>query len=351
MKGKIKMKLNCPMPVLDYDIITLGHGSGGLLTNRLLDKTIFDILQNDKLETRHDGAILPLEGKYAYSTDSFVISPIFFPGGDIGELAVNGTVNDIAMCGAIPQYLSLGFIIEEGLKMEEFWDVLIGIKYACEKAGVQIVTGDTKVVERGSGDKIFVNTTGIGVLHPKANIGSENIKVGDKIIVSGNIATHGVAILSVRKGLEFETTIESDTRNLNFIVKELLDEYGKNIHLFRDPTRGGVAATLNEIARDIQQGIELKQTALPVDPQVDAACEILGLDPLYVANEGIFIAFVDDSIADELLKKLKKIPYGEDAQIIGEVSSNHPGKVIIESAIGGKRVVNMQVGEQLPRIC
>jgi len=316
-----------------------------------LDKTIFDILKNDKLETRHDGAILPLNGKYAFSTDSFVISPIFFPGGDIGELAVNGTVNDIAMCGAIPKYISLAFIIEEGLKMEEFWDVLVGIKYACEKAGVQVVTGDTKVVERGSGDKIFVNTTGIGVLHEKAAISSENIKVGDKIIVSGNIATHGVAILSVRKGLEFETNIESDTRNLNFLVKELLDEYGESIHLFRDPTRGGVAATLNEIARDIKQGIELKQTDLPIDKQVDAACEILGLDPLYVANEGIFITFVENSIANDLLNKLKSMPYGEDAKIIGEVTEEHPGKVLIESSIGGKRVVNMQVGEQLPRIC
>ena len=345
------MKLNCPMPKLDYDIITLGHGSGGLLTNRLLDKTIFDILKNDKLETRHDGAVLPLDGKYAFSTDSFVISPIFFPGGDIGELAVNGTVNDIAMCGAIPQYLSLGFIIEEGLKIEEFWDVLIGIKYACEKAGVQVVTGDTKVVERGSGDKIFVNTTGIGILHKKAKIGAENIRIGDKIIVSGHIATHGVAILSVRKGIEFETTIESDTRNLNFLVKELLDEYGESIHLFRDPTRGGVSSTLNEIARDINQGIELKQGDLPIDPQVDAACEILGLDPLYVANEGIFIAFVDSTVADELLEKLKSMPFGENAKIIGEVTEEHPGKVLIESTIGGKRVVNMQVGEQLPRIC
>ncbi len=349
--NKIKMKLNCPMPKLDYDIITLGHGSGGLLTNRLLDKTIFDILKNDKLETRHDGAVLPLDGKYAFSTDSFVISPIFFPGGDIGELAVNGTVNDIAMCGAIPQYLSLGFIIEEGLKIEEFWDVLIGIKYACEKAGVQVVTGDTKVVERGSGDKIFVNTTGIGILHKKAKIGAENIRIGDKIIVSGHIATHGVAILSVRKGIEFETTIESDTRNLNFLVKELLDEYGESIHLFRDPTRGGVSSTLNEIARDINQGIELKQGDLPIDPQVDAACEILGLDPLYVANEGIFIAFVDNTVADELLEKLKSMPFGENAKIIGEVTEEHPGKVLIESTIGGKRVVNMQVGEQLPRIC
>jgi len=345
------MKLNCPMPVLDYDIITLGHGSGGLLTNRLLDKTIFDILKNDKLKTRHDGAILPLNGKHAFSTDSFVISPIFFPGGDIGELAVNGTVNDIAMCGAIPQYISLGFIIEEGLKMEEFWDILIGIKYACEKAGVQVVTGDTKVVERGSGDKIFVNTTGIGRLHDKANIGAENIKIGDKIIVSGEIATHGIAILSVRKGLEFETTIKSDTQNLNHIVKNLLDKYGESIHLFRDPTRGGVASTLNEIARDIKQGIELKQTDLPINPQVDAACEILGLDPLYVANEGVFISFVESSVADQVLQSLKNIPGSKNARIIGEVTKEHPGKVLIESAIGGKRVVNMQVGEQLPRIC
>jgi len=348
---KIKMKLNCPMPKLDYDIITMGHGSGGLLTNRLLDKTIFDILKNDKLETRHDGAILPLSGKHAFSTDSFVISPIFFPGGDIGELAVNGTVNDIAMCGAIPQYISLGFIIEEGLKMEEFWDVLVGIKYACEKAGVQVVTGDTKVVERGSGDKIFVNTTGIGVMHEKANISAKNIKVGDKIIVSGNIATHGVAILSVRKGLEFETTIKSDTQNLNFLVKDLLDEFGDYIHLFRDPTRGGVASTLNEIARDINQGILLKQANLPIDSQVDAACEILGLDPLYVANEGLFITFVESKYANNILSALQKMKNGENAKIIGEVTHEHQGKVIIESAIGGKRVVNMQVGEQLPRIC
>ncbi len=350
-ENKITMKLNCPMPVLDYDIITLGHGSGGLLTNRLLDKTIFDVFNNEKLETRHDGAILNFAGKVAFSTDSFVISPIFFPGGDIGELAVNGTVNDVAMCGAVPKYISLAFIIEEGLKMEEFWDVLIGVKYAAEKAGVMVVTGDTKVVERGKGDKIFVNTTGIGEMHPDADIKAENINVGDKIIVSGNIATHGIAILSVRQGLEFETTIESDTTNLNHLIKALLDNYGKKIHLFRDPTRGGVSATLNEIARDIKLGIDIKQTSLPIDPQVDAACEILGLDPLYVANEGIFITFVEPDIADDLVKTMNTLENGENATIIGEVVEDHKGKVIIESAIGGKRVVNMQIGEQLPRIC
>lgn len=345
------MKLNCPMPVLDYDVITLSHGAGGLLTNRLLDKTIFDILNNDKLKTRHDGALLDLSGEYAFSTDSFVISPIFFPGGDIGELAINGTVNDLAMCGAEAQYISLAFIIEEGMKMEEFWDVMIGIKYAAEKAGVQIVTGDTKVVDRGKGDKIFINTTGVGKVLKGADIDLNRIKPGSKIIISGNIATHGMAILSVRKGLEFETTIESDTRNLNFAVKEIIKKYGSDILLLRDPTRGGVAATLNEITRDSGLGIMLDEKSLPIDNQVNAACEILGLDPLFVANEGIFLAFVDGKIAEDLVVEMKKIEYCENAAIIGEVTDSNAGKVLINSLLGGKRVVNMPIGEQLPRIC
>ena len=345
------MKLNCPMPVLDYDVITLSHGAGGLLTNRLLDKTIFDILNNDKLKTRHDGALLDLSGEYAFSTDSFVISPIFFPGGDIGELAINGTVNDLAMCGAEAQYISLAFIIEEGMKMEEFWDVMIGIKYAAEKAGVQIVTGDTKVVDRGKGDKIFINTTGVGKVLKGADIDLNRIKPGSKIIISGNIATHGMAILSVRKGLEFETTIESDTRNLNFAVKEIIKKYGSDILLLRDPTRGGVAATLNEITRDSGLGIMLDEKSLPIDNQVNAACEILGLDPLFVANEGIFLAFVDGKIAEDLVVEMKKIEYCENAAIIGEVTDSNADKVLINSLLGGKRVVNMPIGEQLPRIC
>ena len=351
MSDKIQMKLQCPMPVLDYDIITLGHGSGGKLTNRLLDKTVFDIFKNETIETRHDGAILSLGEKVVFSTDSFVISPIFFPGGDIGELAVNGTVNDVAMCGGIPKYLSLSFIIEEGMKMTQFWDVLVGIKYAAEKAGVQIVTGDTKVVERGKGDKIFVNTTGIGSLHPKADIRSERVNVGDKIIVSGNIATHGIAILSVRRGLEFETDIESDTCNLNHTVLKLIDEFDANVHLMRDPTRGGVASSLNEISRDTGFGFELWEKDLPIDNQVLGACEIMGLDPLYVANEGVFIAIVDPKVAEAYVKRLKELEYGSNAAIIGEVVDDHPGKVLIESEIGGRRVVHMQVGEQLPRIC
>ena len=207
------------------------------------------------------------------------------------------------MCGAIPQYLSLSFIIEEGLKMEEFWDILVAIKFACEEAGVKVVTGDTKVVEKGKGDKIFINTTGVGQIHENANIGISNIKVGDKIIVSDNIATHGIAIMSVREGLEFETTIESDTRNLNHIIHNLLEEFGQNIHLLKDPTRGGVATVLNEIARDTKLGINIHHKAIPVDEQVKGACEILGLDPLYVANEGVFMAVVSEEIAEEFVKK------------------------------------------------
>lgn len=343
--------LQCPLPQLDFDIITLGHGGGGLLTNRLLDKAIFELFDNEKLQTRHDGAVLSFGQKVAFSTDSFVISPVFFPGGNIGELAVNGTVNDVAMCGASPRYISLALIIEEGLPVTELWDILVHVKAAAEKAGVWIVTGDTKVVERGKGDKIFINTTGVGEMHPNADISTNNVKQGDKIIVSGNVATHGMAIMSVRKGLEFETSIESDTCNLNHTIGHLLDEFGSQIHLMRDPTRGGVASTLNEIARDTQLGIDIAQDAIPIDTRVDSACEILGLDPLYVANEGVFISFVDSSVADAYLKKLQSLEFGENSAIIGEVVADHPNKVVLTSKIGGKRVVNMQVGEQLPRIC
>lgn len=344
------------MPKLDFDIITLGHGSGGILTNKLLEAGVFDLLSNPLLDTHHDGAMLNLTGRVAFTTDSYVISPVFFPGGNIGELAVNGTVNDLAMCGAIPKYLSLGFILEEGLTMAEFWDILVSIKGASERAGVHIVTGDTKVVERGKGDKIFINTSGIGELHPQADISIKNVKAGDKVIVSGHIATHGMAIMSVREGLEFETTLESDTAPLNHTILALLDEFGHDIHLLRDPTRGGVATVLNEIARDrnvgsTRVGIDLKQAAIPVLDEVAGACELLGLDPLYVANEGVFLAIVAPEVADAFLGKLQTLDYGHSAAIIGEVVSEHHGQVVLTSRIGGRRVVNMLVGEQLPRIC
>lgn len=340
------------MPKLDFDIITLGHGSGGLLTNRLLDSGVFDLLKNDLLDKRHDGAIFDVSaGKMAFSTDSYVISPIFFPGGNIGELAVNGTVNDLAMCGAQAQYLSLGFILEEGLTMREFWDVLLGIKFAAEQTGVQIVTGDTKVVERGKGDKIFINTSGIGMVHPRADISKARVQPGDKILISGPVASHGIAILSVRQGLEFETSIVSDTAPLNHTVMGMLDLFGDRIHLLHDPTRGGVATVLNELARDVRLGIDLQERSIPVLEEVSGACELLGLDPLYVANEGIFIAVVAAEAADSVLEYLQSTPQGNSAAMIGTVTDEHPRQVLLHSKIGGKRVVNMPVGEQLPRIC
>lgn len=350
-KTKKSFRLQCPMPQLDFDVITLGHGSGGVLTNKLLDTGVFDFFDNEFLIERHDGAFLNLSGYTAFTTDTFVISPIFFPGGDIGELAVNGTVNDLAMCGANGQYLSLGFILEEGLPMEEFWEILVSVKWACDKAGVQVVTGDTKVVEKGKGDKIFINTTGVGSVHPFAKIGSKHIKAGDKVVVSGNIATHGIAIMSVREGLEFETQLQSDTISLNETIMKLLDEFGPDIHLLRDPTRGGVGTVLSEIARSTGFGIDINQQSLPVAEQVEGACEMLGLDPLYVANEGIFIGIVDSKIAEDFVARLRSLPNGEHAALLGEVVEKHPKQVIATSGIGGKRVVSMLTGEQLPRIC
>jgi hydrogenase expression/formation protein HypE len=347
----IKMNLHCPMPKFDFDVITLGHGSGGLLTHRLLQSGVFNIFKNDLLDQQHDGASFELNGKVAFSTDSYVISPIFFPGGNIGDLAINGTVNDLAMCGAEPKYLSLSFIIEEGFTMEEFWKILVSIKEAADKANVKIVTGDTKVVEKGKGDKIFVNTSGIGIVHPKAKIHHNRIEAGDVILVSGNIATHGMAVMSLRKGLEFETDIESDTTNLNHIIISLVETYGRDIKFLRDPTRGGLASVLNEIAELSKLGFYIEQKLIPVNEQVDAACEMLGLDPLYVANEGLFMAVVKKEIAADFLKQLRQHESGINAAIIGEVTTDHPGKVILKSRIGGKRMVNYLTGEQLPRIC
>jgi hydrogenase expression/formation protein HypE len=351
MTEKIKMSLQCPMPKFDFDVITLGHGSGGLLTHRLLQSGVFNIFKNDLLDQQHDGASFLLNGNTAFSTDSYVISPIFFPGGNIGDLAINGTVNDLAMCGADAKYLSLAFIIEEGFTMEEFWRVLVSIKEAADKANIKIVTGDTKVVEKGKGDKIFINTSGIGVIHPKAKIHHNRIETGDVLIVNGNIATHGIAIMSLRKGLEFETDIESDTTNLNDTIINLIDKFGNNIKFLRDATRGGLASVLNEIAELTQLGFYINQKLIPVNEQVEGACEMLGLDPLYVANEGLFMAVVKKEIADDFLKQLQQYECGINAAIIGEVTTEHPGKVILKSRIGGKRVVNYLTGEQLPRIC
>ncbi|WEK37979.1 MAG: hydrogenase expression/formation protein HypE [Candidatus Pseudobacter hemicellulosilyticus] len=344
------MQITCPVPVSDTEIITLGHGSGGLLTHKLLQAGVFGLLKNEWLDQQHDGASLELNGRVAFSTDSYVVSPIFFPGGNIGDLAVNGTVNDLAMCGASARYLSLSLIIEEGLPLTTFYEVLSSIARAAETARVQIVTGDTKVVEKGKGDQLFINTSGIGYIHPEANIHHSRIKPGDQLIISGPIATHGMAIMSVRKGLEFETTIQSDTTSLKYNVLPLLDSYGSSIHFFRDPTRGGMASVLNEVAEQTNLGFTIQQAALPIDEQVEGACEMLGLDPLYVANEGIFLSVVDREAAEGVLGLLHQSGAAR-AAIIGEVTHEHPGKVLLRSRIGGHRVVNYLTGEQLPRIC
>ena len=339
------------MPKFDFDVITMGHGSGGLLTHRLLQSGVFDLLKNNLLDQQHDGAILALNGPVAFSTDSYVISPIFFPGGNIGELAVNGTVNDLAMCGAAAKYLSLGFIIEEGFSMKEFWEVLVGIKEAAEKSGITIVTGDTKVVEKGKGDKIFINTSGIGLIHPSAHIHHNRIEAGDKIILSGNLAQHGIAIMSLRQGLEFETDIVSDTINLNHTILSLVESFGQEIKFLRDPTRGGLASVMNELAELRKLGFVLEQEKIPLDEQVEGACEMLGLDPLYVANEGLFVAVVSANIAEAFLQQLRADTNGINAAIVGEVTAANPGKVLLKSRIGGHRVVGYLTGEQLPRIC
>lgn len=345
------MKVTCPLPDLDFDVITLGHGSGGLLTQRLLNQCIFEQLKNPFLEKEDDGAVFQANGKLAFSTDSFVVTPIFFPGGNIGDLAVYGTVNDVAMCGAIPKYLSLSLIIEEGLKVQELWDILVAIKNACDKAGVLIITGDTKVVEKGKGDKIFINTTGIGELMEGANIDVQRIKAGDKILVTGPIATHGVTILSKREGLQFESEIQTDSAPLNHMIAALINKFGEKIHFLRDATRGGLAAVLNEVVKHIKKGIVIEQENIPVLPAVQDLCEILGLDPLYVANEGVAVIVVDASVADQVMESVKTQEFGRHVQIIGEVSDEIDSKVILKSGIGGKRVVHMPLAEQLPRIC
>lgn len=350
-KKEINLNSNCPVPITEYDKIMLAHGGGGSLSNKLIEKMFFSEFDNDYLNQMHDGAVFQTtKGRMAFSTDSFVIQPIFFPGGNIGELAVYGTVNDIACCGAVPQYLSLGFIIEEGLPMDDLWKIVQSIKFAADKAGVKIVTGDTKVVEKGKGDKIFINTSGVGIVKEGVDISPRNCKPGDKIIVSGTVADHGTCIMSLRAGLEFETEIKSDTAPLNHIIKEILDVSGK-INVLRDPTRGGLASTLNEIASSSGKGIMLYEDKIPIREDVKGVCELLGLDPLYVANEGKLLVFVAEEDAEKVLHTIQQNEYGKNAAIIGEVEKADDKTVKLKTSIGTTRIVDMISGEQLPRIC
>jgi len=342
----------CPLPLSDYPTVTLAHGGGGRLSQMLIEKMLLPAFANPALEMLHDGALIEAEGaRWAFSTDSFVVSPLFFPGGDIGSLAVYGTINDLAMCGARPLCLSAGLILEEGLAMDTLWRVVRSMAAAAQAAGVPIVTGDTKVVNRGKGDGIFINTAGLGLIPRGIQVSPQRACPGDQVLVSGAIGIHGVVIMSAREGLAFETSLASDSAPLHELVARILEVAGAQVHVLRDPTRGGVASALNEIAARARVGIRLDEAAIPVWEEVRGACEILGLDPLYVANEGRCLAIVAAEAAEAVLEAMRSHPLGREAAIIGQVVADHPGMVTMRSRIGGLRIVEMLSGEQLPRIC
>jgi len=329
--------------------ILLAHGSGGKLTHRLIKSFVkkFASLPLAKLD---DSAVLGFKGKLALTTDSYVVNPICFPGGDIGKLAINGTINDLAMVGAKPLYLTASAIIEEGFPLLELERIVDSMKKAAQAAGVEIVAGDTKVVEKGGADKIFLTTSGVGSIDSGIDISSKNAQVGDRIILSGTIGDHGIAILSARENLNFRTKVKSDSQPLNGIVSEIL-KVSKKVHTLRDPTRGGLATTLNEIAEQSKVGIEIEENKIPIKEEVKGVCEMLGLDPLYIANEGKLVAFVPEKDCEKILNVLRKNRYGKDANVIGRVVSQHKGRVVVKTSVGGERVLDMLTGEQLPRIC
>ncbi len=341
----------CPIPLRDQPNVVLGHGGGGKLGNELIQHLFLPAFDDVHLRDLADAAAVELPpGRVAMSTDSFVVRPLFFPGGDIGELAVNGTVNDVAMRGATPRYLSVAFILEEGLPLATLARIVASMAEAAKRAGVGLVTGDTKVVDKGHGDGVYVNTTGIGVIPDGVDISPGRVRPGDVAIVSGTIADHGMAIMSVREGLGFESDIVSDTAALNGLVADLLAA-GIDVHALRDPTRGGVASTLNEVASASDTGIVVNERALPVRRPVASACEMLGMDPMYVANEGKLIAFVPAAQAEAALATMQANPLGTEAAVIAEVVADHPGMVVGTTPLGATRVIDTQVGQQLPRIC
>lgn len=341
----------CPIPIQQYPRVLLAHGGGGKLTHQLIEKMFLPSFKSRFLEARHDGAVFDINAaRLAFTTDSYVIHPLFFPGGDIGSLAVNGTVNDLAMCGARPLYLSAGLILEEGFPMEDLWNVVRSMKRAAEEAGVELVTGDTKVVDRGKGDGVFINTAGIGVLEHDVAISPASVRLGDQLILSGDVGRHGIAIMAVREGLAFESKIESDCAAVSGLVAELMAA-GIEIHCMRDLTRGGLASALVEIAEAAELHFHIEEAAVPVIENVQGACEMLGLDPLYVANEGRFVCFVAAEAAERALTLMRSHPLGAEASIIGSVTEGEPGLVTMKSDIGATRIVDMLSGEQLPRIC
>jgi len=332
------------------DTILLAHGSGGKLSHDLVEKKILPSLSNPLLNKLDDSAIFEANGRLSFTTDSYVVNPIFFPGGDIGKLAICGTVNDLSMSGAKPLYLSLSIIVEEGFLLVELERIVNSVKAAADEAQVNIITGDTKVVNQGQADKLFINTSGIGIIPAGIDISGANAKIGDKVILSGTIGDHGIAIMSQREGLRFEVPLESDCAPLNKLVSQML-EVSTNIHCLRDPTRGGLATTLNEFAKQSNVGIVVEENTIPVKEGVRAACELLGFDPIYVANEGKLVAIVEPGDANKVLAQMKQNCYGRDAAIIGEITNDHTGRVIMKTKLGPSRIIDMLSGELLPRIC
>jgi hydrogenase expression/formation protein HypE len=340
----------CPLPIAQRKTIVLGHGSGGKLSAQLIRELFLPAFDNPLLNKLDDQAVLDAGGaRIALTTDSYVVTPLFFPGGDIGKLAVHGTINDIAMSGAAPLALSAAFILEEGFPLEELARVVASMAEAARQAGVPIATGDTKVVPRGAADRMFVTTSGVGLVPAGVNISASNARPGDRILLSGSIGDHGMAVMSQREGLEFEGAIESDTAPLHRLVTEMIA--AGEIHALRDPTRGGLGATLTEIAVSAGVGVEAEARAIPVHEPVRAACELLGFDPLFVANEGKLAAFVAPESAARVLEAMRANPLGREAAIIGEAVADHPGTVLMRTEVGGTRVVDLPFGEQLPRIC
>jgi hydrogenase expression/formation protein HypE len=341
----------CPLPLRDSPNVVMGHGGGGAMSAELIEHIFLPAFSNGAPTPLGDSAVLEVAGaRLAFSTDSFVVRPLFFPGGSIGELAVNGTVNDLAMSGATPKFLSVGFILEEGVEIAQVGAIAHRLGEAAARAGVRVVTGDTKVVESGHGDGVYVNTAGIGVIPDGVDIRPERARPGDHVIVSGDLGVHGVAIMSVREGLEFGTEIRSDCQPLNGLVEAML-AVTKDVHVLRDPTRGGLATSLNEIATASGVGIALAERRLPIPELVADACSLLGLDPLQVANEGKLVAFVAAEDSDEVLAAMRAHPAGTGSVVIGECVADHPGMVSARTGFGAERVVDLPIGEQLPRIC
>ena len=341
----------CPIPISQYPHVLMAHGGGGTLMHQLIGKLFVPAFRNPLLEAQHDSSVFEAGGRrFAFTTDSYVVRPLFFPGGDIGSMAVHGTVNDLAMSGARPLYLSAGFIIEEGLPMDTLWKVVSSMQQAAERAGVQIITGDTKVVDKGKGDGLFINTAGIGAVEHSLKITPKSVQPGDAILVSGDLGRHGMAIMAVREGLEFESAIESDSAPVADLVLDLL-RAGIEIHCLRDLTRGGLTSALNEISETANLTLAVEEKLIPVREDVHAACEILGLDPFHVACEGRFAAFVPERDAERALAILRAHPLGAGAGKIGKVTDQRSAKVLLKSAIGAQRILDMASGEQLPRIC